>query len=85
MNILHESCLIASAPAAVLVGLAIFSCVCAVILLALSIEAGNYPELVGWFTRLHVEDAETHGERGPESRSQLWFAIAGGYQYDRAP
>lgn len=85
MNILHESCLIASAPAELLVALAIFFCVSMVILLALSIEAGNYPELMEWVRRLADNASAPRREQGPDVDPHIWHAIAGGYGYDRAP
>jgi hypothetical protein len=88
MNILHESCLVTAAPAATLVGLAIFFCISAVILFALSIEAGNYPAVVRWIARLRRNGAgacREHGhEASPDVSFLVWHAFAGGYDYDRA-
>lgn len=85
MNILHESLLIASAPVEILVGLAIFFCVCAVVLFALSMEAGNYPALQRWFTQLREIHHRAHRDICPDLSGPIWHAVNGGYEYDRAP
>jgi hypothetical protein len=48
MKILEDSLLIASTPPEILVGLGIFFCISALILLALAAEEGRYPELGHW-------------------------------------
>ena len=85
MNIVNESCLITSAPTEILVGLAIFFCICGVILFALSIEAGNYPELVRWFNKLSGNDTGARREHCPDVSYQVWHAFAGGYENDCNP
>lgn len=85
MNNLHESLLIASAPAELLVALAIFFCVSAVILLAFSIEAGNYPGLMRWIARHGESHADARHDEDPDMFPHIWHAFAGGYEYDRAP
>ena len=45
---MNNQTLIASAPAELLLGLGIFFGLAAIVLLLLSAEAGNYPQISGW-------------------------------------
>jgi hypothetical protein len=84
MNISHESLLITSAPAEILVGLAIFFCVSAALLFALSIEAGTYPALKRRFTLPTERRGGATSRNIPDLNSRTRCAITGGYAYDRA-
>ena len=48
MNVFNKSWLISEVPAELLLGLGIYFAATAVILLALSIDAGHYPEFSVW-------------------------------------
>jgi hypothetical protein len=63
MNTFNDSLLITSAPTEILVGLGIFFCIVGLILFALSIAEGNYPEFLRRIKRVGMINAWIRRER----------------------
>lgn len=76
MNTFTGSLLIASAPTEILIGLGVFFCIAGVVLFALSVEAGSYPQVLRWNKRVVMNETWTR-------RGRWLFVSAGNHSVEK--